>query len=78
MVFDLLEYWGDNPPEHLVVAAQAGLKRRKRKKKMSQKIEPLKPIDEKQEALLPPWVREARQRERERREEALEAGAKVK
>jgi hypothetical protein len=73
MVFDLLEYWGDNPPEHIVAAAQAGIRRKKRKKKMSKKIEPPKPVDEKQEAILPPWVREARKQERERRLAELKA-----
>jgi hypothetical protein len=69
VVFDLLEYWAENPPTHLIQAAKAGLGKRKRKGTRQHRVrkpEDLKPVDEAYERSLPPWVQEARKLERER------------
>jgi hypothetical protein len=72
-VFELLEYFSENPPTHLIQAAKAGLGRRRRVRKeldrpvgQKRKAESLKPVDGKFEATLPDWVRAARVLERQR------------
>jgi hypothetical protein len=72
-VFDLIEYWGENPPTHLIQAAKAGLGRRKRMKReldrpvgQKRKAESLKPVDPNFEKTLPDWVQKARELERQR------------
>ncbi len=67
VVFELLEYWSDNPPTHLIQAALAGLGGKKKKKG---KMPPLKSkapkaVNKKAEAKLPEWIQKAREMARE-------------
>ncbi len=74
-VFDLLEYWAEHPPEHVIAAAVAGIKpkdhKKKREKKMyeqkTNKKPVINPFNPEAEAQLPEFARKARQMERDRR-----------
>lgn len=77
-VFDLLEYWAEHPPQHIIAAAMAGItpkKQRKNKSKenrMTQKEDKSKkpkinPYNPQEEAAMPEFVQQARKMERERR-----------
>jgi len=74
VVLDLMEYWSENPPTHVIQAAKAGLGKRKKKKPAPEpEYRPLTAGELKRESNLPEWVQKVRaQRREERRLKQLE------
>jgi len=67
---ELLDYWSENPPEHIMLQVLAKYRPRKRKRMIEGDLDAANLVVDStitNEASLPPWVREVREIERQRK-----------
>lgn len=72
-VLELIEYWVENPPEHIMLQALAGYRKKRRggSKEAQKVIDIVAPSTVSDERLLPPWVQDARRLERDAKAKAV-------